>query len=69
MAEMPKTIDIGLHGTASSKAVAWAVEPCAQWHRENPGKPRFIIWTSERFAWESANDTGGRVIPLEPRNG
>lgn len=54
--------DIG--GTPSSRAIAWAVEPCEQWHKENPGKPRYITWTIERFARESANDTGGKLIPL-----
>jgi hypothetical protein len=56
-------------GTPSSKAIAWAVKPCSQWHVENPGQPQYIIWESERFARESANDTGGRLIPLMPREG
>lgn len=53
-------------GVPSSRAIAWAVEPCAQWHKENPGQPRYIIWTSAQYARESADDTGGKVIPLMP---
>jgi hypothetical protein len=52
---------MSIGGTPSSKAIAYAVEPCEQWHKEYPGKPRYIIWESERFAIESASDTGGRI--------
>jgi hypothetical protein len=54
-------------GTPTNQAKAWLVEPCEQWRRENPGQPKYILWTIERFARESADDTGGILIPLVPQ--
>ncbi len=50
----------------TSKPIAWAVKPCGQWHKEFPGRPTYIVWTMQRFAWESSHDTDGEVIPLVP---